>query len=82
MAMQKATDFKGARLFELLPEYSNMAPYLAMSNEENSSTKLLKRPSLSSIIRDSINEYSKKTPIKPTIIVVTKNFQCPIKIWE
>ena len=39
MAMQKATDFKGARLFELLPEYSNMAPYLAMSNEEKKEYK-------------------------------------------
>ena len=41
MAMQKATDFKGARLFELLPEYSNMAPYLAMSNEEKKEYKYL-----------------------------------------
>ena len=39
MAMQKATDFKGARLFELLPEYSNMSPYLAMSNEEKKEYK-------------------------------------------
>ena len=39
MAMQAATDFKGARLFELLPEYSNMAPYLAMSNEEKKEYK-------------------------------------------
>ena len=39
MAMQKATDFKGARLFELLPEYSNMAPYLAMSAEEKKEYK-------------------------------------------
>ena len=39
MAMQKATDFKGARLFELLPEYSNMASYLAMSNEEKKEYK-------------------------------------------
>ena len=39
MAMQKATDFKGSRLFELLPEYSNMAPYLAMSNEEKKEYK-------------------------------------------
>lgn len=39
MAMQAATDFKGARLFELLPEYSNMTPYLAMSNEEKKEYK-------------------------------------------
>ena len=39
LAMQKATDAKGARLFELLPEYSNMAPYLAMSNEEKKEYK-------------------------------------------
>ena len=39
MAMQAATDFKGARLFELLPEYSNMAPYLSMSNEEKKEYK-------------------------------------------
>ena len=39
MAMQAATDFKGARLFELLPEYSNMAPYLAMSNDEKKEYK-------------------------------------------
>tara|TARA_B100001029_G_scaffold56441_1_gene45552 strand:+ start:4331 stop:5095 length:765 start_codon:yes stop_codon:yes gene_type:complete len=39
LAMQKATDSKGARLFELLPEYSNMAPYLAMSNEEKKEYK-------------------------------------------
>ncbi len=39
MAMQKATDFKGSRLFELLPEYSNMGPYLAMSAEEKKEYK-------------------------------------------
>ena len=39
LAMQKATDGKGARLFELLPEYSNMSPYLAMSNEEKKEYK-------------------------------------------
>ena len=33
-AMQKATDFKGARLFELVPELSNMSPYFEMSAEE------------------------------------------------
>ena len=39
MAMQAATDFKGARLFELLPEYSNMAPYFAMSKDEKKQYK-------------------------------------------
>ena len=39
MAMQAATDFKGARLFELLPEYSNMAPYFAMSTDEKKQYK-------------------------------------------
>ena len=34
LSMQKATDSKGARLFELLPEYSNMAPYMSMSTDE------------------------------------------------
>ena len=38
-AMQKATDFKGARLFELVPELSNMSPYFAMSAEEKKEYK-------------------------------------------
>ena len=38
-AMQKVTDFKGARLFELVPELSNMSPYFAMSDEEKKEYK-------------------------------------------
>ena len=39
LSMQKATDSKGARLFELLPEYSNMAPYMSMSTDEKKEYK-------------------------------------------
>ena len=35
----KATDFKGARLYELMPEYSNMDGYFAMSPEEKKEYK-------------------------------------------
>ena len=35
----KATDFKGARLYELMPEYSNMDGYLAMSDDEKKEYK-------------------------------------------
>ena len=39
LAMQKATDFKGARLYELMPEYSNMDGYFAMSADEKKEYK-------------------------------------------
>ena len=35
----KATDFKGARLYELMPEYSNMDGYFAMSTDEKKEYK-------------------------------------------